>query len=320
MKFGECDLNNNITRYNKMFKNELKKFVEDNPKLVTMRESESHPGLYVLKYKKRVFYDALWNDYLEECRGTIVDKDFNVIARPFTKIYNFGIEAKAPVLSTDTPVTAYRKVNGFMCSLTWYNNDILVSTTGSTDSDFVNYAKEMMVKHAKWEDWVLAIGSNAGHTFMFECVHPSDPHIVPESAGMYFLGWRENTWSSKVNGFGSEVIWKMFAEDTLKCRSVESFHYTIGGLVAESKKVKHEGFVAYTQDGQAFKIKSPYYLTAKWVARNPRTNKLLTKEFKEQIDEEYYGLLAHIRDNIEPYTLLSEQERLAWVRNYLETA
>ena len=246
-----------------------------------------------------------------------MDKDFNVIARPFTKIYNFGVEAKAPVLSDDTQVTAYRKVNGFMCSLTWYNNDILVSTTGSTANDYVDYAKEMMLKHMCWEDWILAIGSNEGFTFMFECVHPSDPHIVVEKAGMYFLGWRENSWESKVHGFGSEMVWKMFAED--KYHPVESYHFTVGELVDESKKVKHEGFVFYTEDGLSAKIKSPYYLTAKWVARNPRTDKLLTKEFKELIDEEYYPLLEHIRANIVEYTELDEQARLAWVRNYLET-
>lgn len=53
-------------------KEELRKFVEENPKLVSMRTAGE--GLYVLKYKKNVFYDNLWNDYLEECRGTIVDK------------------------------------------------------------------------------------------------------------------------------------------------------------------------------------------------------------------------------------------------------
>jgi hypothetical protein len=301
-----------------MFKDELKKFVEDNPKLVNMRSAGK--GIFVLKYSRRVFYDNLWNDFLEECRGTIVDADFNVVSRPFTKIYNYGVEAKAPVLADDVKVTAYRKANGFMVAMTWYNNDILVSTTGSTDSDFVGYAKEMMLKHMCWEDWVLSIGSNEGFTFMFECVHPSDPHIVPEAAGMYFLGWRENLWESKVHGFGSEILWKIFAEDTIKCHPVESYHFTVGELVAESKKVKHEGFVFYTEDGVSAKIKSPYYLTAKWVARNPRTDKLLTKEFKELIDEEYYGLLEHIRANISEYTALDEQARLAWVRNYLETA
>ena len=299
-----------------MNKDALKHFVESNPKLVSMKPAGD--GIFVLKYSKKVFYDNLWNDFLEECRGTIIDKDFNVISRPFTKIYNYGVEDKSPILSNDTPVTAYRKVNGFMIAMTWHNNDILISTTGSTANDYVDYAKEMMLKHMCWEDWVINIASNEGHTFMFECVHPKDPHIVPEKAGMYFLGWRENTWESKVNGFVCDVVWKIFSEDTIKCHPVESYHFTIGELIIESKKVKHEGFVFYTEDGVGAKIKSPYYLTHKWVARNPRTDKIMTDAFMQQIDEEYYPLLAAIRENIVEYTAMDEQSRLSWVRNFLE--
>ena len=305
-----------------MFKDELKQYVKDNPKLVKMRPAGE--GIYVLKYSKTVFFDGLWNDYLEECRGTIVDEDFNVISRPFTKIYNYGIEAKAPKLADDVMVTAYRKVNGFMVAMTWYNGDILVSTTGSTANDYVDMAKEMMLKHACWEDWQMALSTAdcQGMTFMFECVHPNDPHIVPEEAGMYFLGWRENSWDSKVNGYSYETahVWSLFAGDTLKCFAPEAFQTSVGDLVKLSKVVKHEGFVFYTEDGVSAKIKSPFYLTSKWVARNPRTDKLvdLNRDIKHNIDEEYYGLIDAIRLNIEAYTAMNEQERLEWVRNFLE--
>jgi len=189
-----------------MFKYELKKFVEDNPRLVTVRSAGD--GIFVLKYKKRVFFDALWNDYLEECRGTIVDKDFNVISRPFTKIYNYGVEEKAPNLPGDTKLTAYRKINGFMVAITTHKGKLLISTTGSTDSPYVNMAREMMLKHKPMKDWESAIMSNDGWTFMFECVHANDPHIVPEEAGMYFLGWRENKWDSVVEGFDAASGWR----------------------------------------------------------------------------------------------------------------
>jgi hypothetical protein len=301
-----------------MFKDELKKFVLENPKLVNMRSAGE--GIFVLKYSRRVFYDNLWNDFLEECRGTIVDADFNVVSRPFTKIYNYGVEAKAPVLADDVEVTAYRKVNGFMIAMTWHNGDILISTTGSTANDYVEYAKEMMVKHQPYADWQTELSAATGLTLMFECCHPSDPHIVPEDAGMYFLGTRENSWDSHVKMYGKGVAeWaRNYAMSHLKCGYAEPMQVTMGVLKDLSSKVRHEGFVAYTEDGQSFKIKSPYYLTNKWVARNPRTDKLLTKEFKEQIDEEYYPLLEHIRGNIVEYTALDEQARLAWVRNYLE--
>lgn len=301
-----------------MNKDELQEYVQTS-NLVSMKPAGV--GIYVLKYKKKVFYDDLWNDYLEHCRGTIVDADFNLVSYPFTKIYNYGVEAKAPVLSDDTKVTAFRKVNGFMVAMTWHNNDILVSTTGSTDSDYVNYAKEMMVTHAPWEDWQMALGNVEcqGMTFMFECVHPSDPHIVVEKPGMYILGYRANVWNSKI---GHEPFFIKQLANMFKCYSPESTTTNMARLKELAKECKHEGFVFYTDDDQSAKIKSPYYLTSKWVARNPRTDKLVNMQadIKKNLDEEYYPLVDAIRANIVEYTAMDEQSRLAWVRNYLELA
>jgi len=299
-----------------MFKEELKKYVETSG-LVNMKEAGE--GIYVLKYKKRVFYDSLWNEYLAECRGTIVDADFNIVSYPFTKIYNLGIEKEAPVLSDDTEVLAFRKVNGFMVAMTWYNGDILVSTTGSTANDYVDYAKEMMLSHQSWTDWQLAFNRSDmdGMTFMFECVHPNDPHIVPEKAGMYILGYRNNTWGSKV---GHDPCILQDLSIIFNCFKSESITASMAAVKNLAKECRHEGYVFYTDDGVSAKIKSPYYLTSKWVARNPRTDKLvdLNKDIKHNIDEEYHNLIDAIRLNIVEYTAMTEQERLVWVRNYFE--
>ena len=67
---------------------ELRSYIESNPSLVKMRRSTRYPGLFVVKYTRKVFYDGLWNDVLEECRGLVVDADYNPIVKPFTKIYN----------------------------------------------------------------------------------------------------------------------------------------------------------------------------------------------------------------------------------------
>ena len=70
----------------------------------------------------------------------------------------------------------------------------------------------------------------------------------------------------------------------------------------------------------AYSQSSPYYLTSKWVARNPRTDKLvnLQNDIKHNLDEEYYPLVDAIRANIVEYTAMDEQARLAWVRKFLE--
>ena len=298
-----------------MFKDELKKYVETSG-LVNMKPAGD--GIFVLKYKKKVFYDNLWNEYIAECRGTIVDADFNLVSYPFTKIYNYGIEKEAPVLDPTTKVTAYRKVNGFMVACTWHNGDVLVSTTGSTDSDYVAMATAMMLTHQSWADWQLAFSTAdmQGVTVMFECVHPNDPHIIPEKPGMYVLGYRANVWQSPV-GYNNEVLCDL--AEMFNCYKPEVYETTVGNLVEHTKNVRHEGFVFYTDTGVSAKIKSPYYLTSKWVARNPRTDKLvdLKKDIKHNIDEEYYGLIDAIRLNIEAYTAMDEQARLAWVREQL---
>ena len=300
-----------------MFKDELKKYVAESG-LVQMRPAGNN--IFVLKYKKKVFYDNLWNDYIAECRGSIVDADFNLVAYPFTKIYNYGIEKEAPVLPDETKVMAFRKVNGFMVACTWYNNDVLVSTTGSTDSPYVAMAKEMMVTHMPWTDWQLAFANDdmRGMTFMFECVHPNDPHIIPEKAGMYILGYRENEWHSAVghDPFVLQDLGRIF-----NCFWPESVTTNMARLKELAKECKHEGYVFYAGLGVSAKIKSPYYLTSKWVARNPRTDKLvdLNKDIKHNLDEEYYPLVDAIRANIVEYTAMDEQARLAWVRNFMET-
>jgi hypothetical protein len=277
---------------------------------------ECGDGIYVLKYKKRVFYDSLWNEYIAECRGSIVDKDFNLVSYPFTKIYNYGVEKEAPVLADDTRVTAYRKVNGFMVACTGYKDDVLISTTGSTDSPYVAMAREMIGDTI--DRYRKICKEDEGHTFMFECVHKDDPHIVPEKLGMYLLGFRKNEWGSPIEANAGLL---MVLQNAFRTNIVASSYTSVGQLLKDVKTVKHEGFVFYTEDGLSAKIKSPYYLTSKWVARNPRTDKLVNMEadIKKNLDEEYYPLVDAIRANIVEYTALDEQARLAWVRDYLET-
>lgn len=291
-----------------MNKEDLKKYVLENPSLVSMKPAGD--GLFVLKYKKRVFFDNLWNEYLEECRGTIVDADFNIVQYPFTKIYNYGVEAKAPLLSDYTPVTAYRKVNGFMAAVTWYKGDLLISTTGSIDSDYVGYIRDMIGDNMdRYRE--LLDGDNS--TYLFECVHPSDPHIVPEEAGMYLLGSRRKEYGSKVD-VGE---WMEETAGYLHCKVPESCRVTMEVLLDLSSKVKHEGFVFYADDGMSAKIKSPYYLTNKFVARCGNTDKLMRRDIKNNMDEEYYPLIDAIQADIEAFSAMDEQARLEWCRKIL---
>lgn len=290
---------------------ELRQYVEANPQLVRVRPSESYPELSVLKYSKRVFFDGLWNDYLEECRGLVIDRDWNLVSYPFTKVYNYGVESRAPRLPGDTVVDAYRKVNGFMVAVTWHGDDILVSTTGSLDSPYVALARELIEPNL--ELYRETCRAYDRYTFMFECVHPSDPHIVPEVSGMYLLGLRPKV-------LGAPLVVSNALAEKFGAFAVEHTRCTVDELQETVRRVQHEGFVFYTEDGVCSKIKSPHYLVSKFVSRNPRTDKLMRPNIKQSLDEEYYPLIDAIQANITEFTALDEQSRLAWVRRFLETA
>ena len=288
----------------------MEEFVLANPNVVQRKET-SIPGLYVLKYKNKVFYKNLWNDFLLECRGTVVDEDYNVVVRPFTKIFNRG--ENGTDIDRDEYCLFTRKVNGFMAAATWYNDDLIVSTTGSLDSEFAKLA----------HSWVLPYWKNIrnleGYTFIFEIVDPSDPHIIEEEFGVYLLAIRKNKWNCDNNAFNQPTL------DTIAYNAgfkrPEYFYNRFSDVVKDLKYVKHEGYVVYSlESGKELKLKSPFYKTTKFLARM-KDEKLIDnldnpERLKKCIDEEFYGIIDYLGKNLNDFLMLDEQGRVEYVRNY----
>lgn len=297
----------------------VKEYVEANPRLVSKKET-SIPGVYLLKYNRRVFYDNLWNDILQECRGTLVDKNYQVVARPFTKIFN--LHENGTTFGRDEYCTAYRKVNGFMAALSMYNGELVVSTTGSTDSPFVDLAREMIEKYC--DDYnIMDYLSHGVRTLIVEIVHPNDPHIIPEKEGVYLLGARWNRWLCGPNMFiGDHIHYKDTAKSfgMKRCDHIDARFSDICTL---AKHAKHEGYVVYSQaTWKELKIKSPYYLMKKFLARK-NANKLINlinhpHEIKKIVDEEYYPIVDYICSIKDQYVSSTKQERLTLIERFID--
>jgi len=281
------------------------RWVEANPKLVDKKPT-SNPDLFVLKYKRKVFYDGLWNRFLEDCRGTVVDKDWNIVSLPFRKVYNYGIEKEAPKLADDTKIVAMRKYNGFMAAVSSYKGKLFVSTTGSIDSSFALMATEMLEKMGTdYMDSLNAYLRGKNATMLFECCHPEDPHIIYEAPGMYEIGVRYNDITR-----GMEHMWTQYGRPM-------AWYTTIGALKEQIKTCQHEGYVFYTEDGVSAKIKSPHYLVKKLFMRGRDMETLIARNAKQKIDEEYYPLLDYLSANRETFDVMEEQERRAFIEQYL---
>lgn len=283
--------------------NDYISWIKANPKLVDVKPT-SNPDLFVLKYKRKVFYDGLWNRFLEDCRGTIVDKDWNIVSLPFRKVYNYGIEKEAPRLRGDTLVSVYRKVNGFMVAASMYKGELLLSTTGSIDSSFAKLAWEHMNDNPDFKDAVISAATDLNATLLFECCDKSDPHIIAEEEGLHYLGYRVNNLSK-----GMDHMWDF--GPNCQIMSIDELQRLV-------KVVEHEGFVFYTKEGVSGKIKSPHYLVKKLFMRGRDMETLIARNAKQKIDEEYYPLLEHLSANREKFDVLDEQGRRLFIEEYLK--
>lgn len=280
----------------------LQTFVEKNSHLISVKQSKIFPELYILKYKNKCFYKNIWNCYIEKCRGLVIDKNYNIIIHPFDKIYNYGIEQNAPIINDNEEVIACPKINGFMLAVSWYNGTFIFSTTGSLDSDFVEMGKEMFFKQSLSDlEKLMVLSCEDNYTHLFEVCHSDDPHIIKEKNGIHRIGKRKNEYNAYVEPEGEN------------CFSIE-----MGALKKLIKEIKHEGYVIYTKTGRATKIKSPYYLVSKLFARKKDIEELFSKNIKNRIDEEYYPLVDYIKKNKEFFNELTEQERLDYIRYFLE--
>ena len=228
------------------------------------------------------------------CRGLVIDKDFNIVSFPFTKIHNYGVESDAPEFDPDEMVFASRKVNGFMIACTWHNDGLLWSTTGSLNSDFIGYAKEMYDKYVNKKKFEQLLRVTPNLTHIFECVNPKDPHIVDEEPGLHFIGCREKEIGSEISLMSKEEECLMW--DGFGIRSVETYELPFHQLLDTVKTVKHEGFVFRSMDGSRIsKMKSPHYLSKKALMRG-NFEKFTDQYAKVRLDEEFYPLWNYIQE------------------------
>lgn len=294
----------------------IKEHLELNKNLVTVKDSVKFPQYRVVKYKRKVFYDDLWNDFLLECRGLVLDQDNNVVSRPLKKIFNYGVEARAPRISDNKYVLATRKINGYMLAATIHNDQLVVSTTGSLDSWFADYGRNIIQSNTPLLENILK--KNQNYTYIFEVSAQEDPHIITEENGLYLIGARD-----KITG-ELDTIEIPYLSNTLKfcevfrLKQVPIMELQFSELKEQVKIAKHEGFVFYTVDGISSKIKSPYYLTKKMLMRS-KMDKILSKDAKEYIDEEFYPLINYIKEvDSDYFSRLDEQAKKEYIENWYE--
>lgn len=138
-------------------------------------------GNITFKYHRKVMYNNLWktNPYLMECRGHTYSPDGELLVLPFRKSFNYGENNHWFDVDDNELVLMYKKYNGFMAAV----SNGVVSTTGTTDSDYVKLAR----KNIEESEFSEILNFKTNFTYLFEINDVNDPHIVKEKPGLKHL-------------------------------------------------------------------------------------------------------------------------------------
>ena len=301
--------------------------------------------LVIFKYTRKVFYKNLWlknsdedNIRLIRARGIVFDRLGNVISYPFDKVFNNGetlTDVNGKIVKdhklAEWEYQFIEKLSGFLwvISQDFYNrNKLLIHTSGSLDSLFNKYIEDFLSDEQKL-NVVEFFKTKGKHTLMFEVIHPSDPHIIKywdSDYGLYLI------WARRLEAESLESM-QLFSEADLDSlweelwfrrpkHFIESYHDFKKRIMEE----KIEWYMVRDKDSWEFliKIKFPYYLVTKFLARMWVENFKFLLANKEKfvesknIDEEFFPVVNYIHENKEIFMSLEEQWKVEKIRQFIE--
>lgn len=132
--------------------------------------SQRHPDadLWIYNYTKKTQYKNYWTPETLVCRGLILDRAGNVVARAFPKFFNYG-DPEAPALPTE-PFVVTEKLDGSLGILYYLDGSPWVATRGNFISEQAIKATAMIREQE--------IERQDGVTPLFEIVYPGNKIVV----------------------------------------------------------------------------------------------------------------------------------------------
>ena len=135
---------------------------------------QKHPNaeLFLYNYTQNTQYESLWNEYTLMCRGLILDAKGEIVARPFTKFFNWE-EHKNHEIPAE-PFEVFEKMDGSLGILYWANDKPSIATRGSFTSEQAIWATTFLHQH--FEPIFSSLNRNC--TYLFEIIYPSNRIVV----------------------------------------------------------------------------------------------------------------------------------------------
>ena len=212
---------------------------------------QQHPqyDLFIYNYTQLAQYEKAWNETTLACRGLILDAEYNLIARPFQKFFNWG-----ELPGQEIPVTPFEvaeKMDGSLGILYWAGGQPYIATRGSFTSTQAVVATQML--HEQYAAAILLLDKSK--TYLFEIIYPENRIVV--------------------NYGGEKNLYLLAVVDTATGAEPETLsHYAHLGFplvkmydgitdieeLKAKEEANKEGFVIHFQTGLRLKVKFAEYL------------------------------------------------------------
>lgn len=135
---------------------------------------QKHPRLplWLYNYSKRAQHKDVWNEVTVACRGLIMDKEMNIVSRPFKKIFNYW--DFDTVNFSREKFTVTEKIDGSLGISYYYKGIWRIATRGSFDGKQANHANKILRK--KYAKSIKKMHPEL--TYLFEIIYPENRIVV----------------------------------------------------------------------------------------------------------------------------------------------
>ena len=265
-------------------------------------------GLIVLNYDQ--IDSPKDNDIVRECRGLILDKEFNVVSRSFDRFFNYGEQ-----FATFNPATAvaYEKIDGSLIKIYKHKGHWYCSTRGTafaesgvngwgiTFADMVYKALglegDTITCHLKFQ-LLCEEFLNASSTYICE-ITGVENRVVTRYQGytLWLLAERDNQ-----TGEYYEVPLAICENFGFELPSLYKFS-SVEQCIETAKHLPdlQEGYVMYENGVPVCKVKSPAYVAVHHIRGEGLTPKRIAELVVINEQEEYLTYFEEDRKFFTPY-------------------
>jgi RNA ligase len=156
-------------------------------------QKQTHPtlDLTIWNYSPKVQYERLWDDVTVQCRGLVTNSRGEIVARPFSKFFNY--EELTPEQIPNEYFDVYEKMDGSLGILFNYNGEWILATRGSFTSEQSIKGRQLLEKYNYNR-------LNPDYTYLFEIIYTENRIVcVYDFEDLVLLGMVHTLTGNEVN-------------------------------------------------------------------------------------------------------------------------